>query len=89
MKEGDKMTNLNTFVGRIMLAIFGEGETHYINGAETLPPPLTPEKENEIRVFADIHEYFVLYTARGIGRKLNSAVGFVCIYRFDKSYCTD
>lgn len=48
MKEGDKMTNLNTFVGRIMLAIFGEGETHYINGAETLPPPLTPEKENEI-----------------------------------------
>ena len=33
MKEGDKMTNLNTFVGRIMLAIFGEGETHYINGA--------------------------------------------------------
>ena len=42
------MTNLNTFVGRIMLAIFGEGETHYINGAETLPPPLTPEKENEI-----------------------------------------
>lgn len=48
MKEGDKMTNLNTFVGRIMLAIFGEGETHYINGAETMPPPLTPEKENEI-----------------------------------------
>lgn len=48
MKEGDKMTNLNIFIGRIMLAIFGEGETHYINGAETLPPPLTPEKENEI-----------------------------------------
>ncbi len=39
---------VGAFVGRIMLAIFGNGETYYINGAETLPPPLSTEKENEI-----------------------------------------
>ncbi|MGN1408967.1 MAG: sigma-70 family RNA polymerase sigma factor [Eubacteriales bacterium] len=31
-----------------MLAFFGEGGNYYINGAETLPPPLSPEKEAEI-----------------------------------------
>lgn len=39
---------VGAIVGRIMLALFGNGETHYINGAETLPPPLSTEKENEI-----------------------------------------
>ncbi|MBE6616625.1 MAG: sigma-70 family RNA polymerase sigma factor [Ruminococcaceae bacterium] len=32
----------------MVLAFCGEGETYYINGAEVLPPPLSPEAEEEI-----------------------------------------
>jgi RNA polymerase sporulation-specific sigma factor len=41
-------------VGRMMLAIFGEGGGYYINGAELLPPPLSAGEEAEIlRKFDD------------------------------------
>lgn len=35
-------------VGRMMLAVFGEGGGYYINGSEILPPPLSPEEEAEV-----------------------------------------
>ena len=84
------MTNLNTFVGRIMLAIFGEGETHYINGAETLPPPLTPEKENEI--LANLR--LVVYIAKkfdgcGTGIEDLISIGTIGLIKAINTYKTD
>ncbi len=35
-------------IGRILLAVCGEGQTYYINGSEVLPPPLTPQEEVDI-----------------------------------------
>ena len=35
-------------IGRALTYFFGEDETHYINGPETLPPPLSPEEEADI-----------------------------------------
>ena len=35
-------------ISRALTYFFGENETHYINGPETLPPPLTSEEEAEI-----------------------------------------
>ncbi|MBE6542048.1 MAG: sigma-70 family RNA polymerase sigma factor [Ruminococcaceae bacterium] len=32
----------------MMLAFCGEGETYYINGAEVLPPPLSPKEEADV-----------------------------------------
>lgn len=42
------LSEFRAAVGRMMLALCGEGETYYINGAEVLPPPLTPEEEADI-----------------------------------------
>ncbi len=49
--KSDVLNTLSDFkvtVGRMMLAIFGEGGGHYINGAEILPPPLSPDEEAKI-----------------------------------------
>ncbi len=35
-------------IGRVVAALFGEGGCWYINGADNLPPPLTPEEEADI-----------------------------------------
>lgn len=35
-------------VSRALYAFFGDEETYYINGPETLPPPLSAEEENDI-----------------------------------------
>ena len=35
-------------IGRALTYFFGEDETHYINGPETLPPPLSPEEEADV-----------------------------------------
>jgi RNA polymerase sporulation-specific sigma factor len=45
------LKNLNewkAWAARALLAVFGGGETYYIGGSETLPPPLTPEEEADI-----------------------------------------
>ena len=39
---------------RLVLRLKAPGRVHYINGPETLPPPLTPEEE--ARVFAGLEE---------------------------------
>jgi len=39
------ISDIKATIGRMMLAFCGEGETYYINGAEVLPPPLSPEEE--------------------------------------------
>lgn len=35
-------------IGRALAYFFGEEETYYINGPETLPPPLSPAEEAEV-----------------------------------------
>lgn len=48
-----KRQKTGIFVGRIMLKLFGEYGTYYINGADTLPPPLAPDKESELLELCD------------------------------------
>ena len=35
-------------IGRFLRTIFGKNQLHYINGAQTLPAPLSKEEENEV-----------------------------------------
>ncbi len=42
------ISDIKATIGKMMLAFCGEGETYYINGAEVLPPPLSPEEEADI-----------------------------------------
>lgn len=49
----DFFTRMRTFFARVLLKL-NEDACHYINGPETLPPPLT--KEEEARVFQNIRE---------------------------------
>ena len=42
------LSEFRAAVGRMMLVFCGEGESDYINGAEVLPPPLSPEEEADI-----------------------------------------
>ena len=39
---------IRMFFSRLFLRLRFRGETHYIGTAETLPPPLSPEEEEEI-----------------------------------------
>ncbi len=40
--------SVKSYIGKVVLALFGDGGCYYINGADTLPPPLSPEEEAEI-----------------------------------------
>ena len=40
--------SVREIISRALSAFFGEDETYYINGPETLPPPLSPEEEADI-----------------------------------------
>ena len=40
----------------LVLRLFGKNECYYINGSETLPPPLSPEIEEEMISKIDTHE---------------------------------
>lgn len=44
----DAVASYRIFVGRILSALWRCGDDYYINGPDTLPPPLTAEKEAEI-----------------------------------------
>lgn len=44
-KITEKIINL---ISSLKLKLFGKNQVFYINGSETLPPPLSHEKENEI-----------------------------------------
>lgn len=44
----DAVASYRIFVGRILSALWKNGDDYYINGPDTLPPPLSPEKEAEI-----------------------------------------
>ena len=49
--EGGKLMffyRIRMFFSRLFLRLRFRGETHYIGTAETLPPPLSPEEEEEI-----------------------------------------
>lgn len=50
----DALCEFKSTVGRMMLAFIGDGGSYYINGAEVLPPPLSPEEES--RVLANFDE---------------------------------
>ncbi len=41
----DKFINILLWLPRKIREIFSSSEIHYVNGAESLPPPLTPEAE--------------------------------------------
>lgn len=92
-------------VGRIMLAFCGEGETYYINGAEVLPPPLTPEEEADIlgrfeedRSLADVlisrNLRLVVYIAKkfegcGTGIEDLISIGTIGLIKGVNTYKTD
>ncbi len=40
--------SVREIIGRALAYFFGEEETYYINGPETLPPPLSPAEEAEV-----------------------------------------
>ncbi len=92
-------------VSRALSAFFGEDETYYINGPETLPPPLEPEEEAEIltrfdtdRSLADIlisHNLrLVVYIAKkfdGCGTGLEDliSIGTIGLIKAVNTYKTD
>lgn len=41
----DKLIDIILWLPRKIREVFSGGEIHYVNGAESLPPPLTPEAE--------------------------------------------
>ena len=41
-------TKIKLFLNKVYNKIFGASECHYINGPETLPPPLENDEENEM-----------------------------------------
>lgn len=43
-----KSISIRETVSRVILAFFGDGTNYYINGADTLPPPLSAEEEEKI-----------------------------------------
>lgn len=43
-----RFINFKAAVGKLILAAFGEGKCYYINGADVLPPPLSPEEEADV-----------------------------------------
>ncbi|MDD5952949.1 MAG: RNA polymerase sporulation sigma factor SigE [Oscillospiraceae bacterium] len=45
MKQHEQRTSLRSLWFRILSKVRGVSPVHYINGPETLPPPLTPEEE--------------------------------------------
>ena len=42
------LTKFKMILLKIKIIIFGKSELHYINGSETLPPPLSAEEEREL-----------------------------------------
>ena len=42
--------NLRQTVSKLLLHVFGKSEVFYINGSETLPPPLSTEEEKDIMI---------------------------------------
>ncbi len=81
----EKISEFRLAVGRVMLAVFGEGGCYYINGAETLPPPLEPAEEAEIlarfdtdRSYADILISRNLRLVVYIAKKFEGSLGAVC-----------
>lgn len=41
------ITAIKEFISKLMLSLSGKGEVFYINGSETLPPPLSKEEEQQ------------------------------------------
>lgn len=101
----NNLCEFRTAVGRVMLAFFGEGGNYYINGADTLPPPLSPEKEAEIlkkfdedRSYSDIlisHNLrLVVYIAKkfegcGTGIEDLISIGTIGLIKAVNTYKTD
>ena len=107
----DRKTKLLSFeavrdvIGRALTCFFGEDETYYINGPETLPPPLPPEEEAEIlerfdedRTLADVlisHNLrLVVYIAKkfdgcGTGIEDLISIGTIGLIKAINTYKTD
>ena len=50
------LSKKNSFLNKISIFIFkltGKNKVYYINGSETLPPPLSSEVEEEMTVLCD------------------------------------
>ena len=101
----DSLCEFRAAVGRVMLAFFGDGGNYYINGADTLPPPLAPEKEAEIlkkfdedRSYSDLlisHNLrLVVYIAKkfegcGTGIEDLISIGTIGLIKAVNTYKTD
>ena len=99
------ISDIKATIGRMMLAFCGEGETYYINGAEVLPPPLSPEEEADIlarfdddRSLSDIlikHKLrLVVYIAKkfegcGTGIEDLISIGTIGLIKAINTYKTD
>lgn len=99
------ISDFKATIGRMMLAFCSEGETYYINGAEVLPPPLTPEEEADVlsrfdedRSLADIlikHNLrLVVYIAKkfegcGTGIEDLISIGTIGLIKAINTYKTD
>ena len=97
--------NIRHTINRVILAIFGDGANYYINGADTLPPPLSPEEEEKIlekfdndRKFADVlisHNLrLVVYIAKkfdGCGTGLEDliSIGTIGLIKAVNTYKSD
>ncbi len=66
MKIFDFVDGMTAYVRRLLSAIVGgrENGVYYINGADTLPPPLTPEEELSAIEALDSHDTEVCALAR-------------------------
>lgn len=99
------ISDFKSTIGRMVLAFCGDGETYYINGAEVLPPPLSPEAEEEIlarfnddRSLADLlikHNLrLVVYIAKkfegcGTGIEDLISIGTIGLIKAINTYKTD
>ena len=99
------ISDFKTAIGKMMLAFCGEGGTYYINGAEVLPPPLSPEEEAEVlarfdddRSLADLlikHNLrLVVYIAKkfegcGTGIEDLISIGTIGLIKAINTYKTD
>ena len=104
-KSPDALSEFRSAVGRMMLAFLGEGGSYYINGAEVLPPPLSPDEETAIltrfeedRSLADVlirHNLrLVVYIAKkfegtGTGIEDLISIGTIGLIKAIHTYRTD
>lgn len=101
----DLICEFRLFVARVMMALNGSDGEYYINGTETLPPPLSPEEEAEyvLRMESDksvasvLIEHnlrLVVYIAKkfentGVGLEDLISIGTIGLIKAVNTFCSD